>query len=194
MRAPDRRLIYENGYSFCGKIIPLMSAVALGLGLMGSSCLIKGASGEASHTLPDKQSTTGLTPSISTRALIQPVLLAPIVVSGENLFIAWPDNRTSMPPDPDFDRAHLPAFKNTGHANWDIFFVRSYDHGQTFTEPINLSNSTNGTSIGAEIAGIIGILITLAFMLHFGTIRQVKTLHISYLVMTAELSLVSLLC
>ena len=129
-----------------------MLALALGLGLMGSSCLIKGSSGEANHTLPDMQSFTGLTPSISTRALIQPVPLASIAVSGENLFIVWPDNRTSVSQEPDFDEAHLPAFKNTGHANWDIFFVRSYDHGQTFTEPINLSNSTNGTSIGAEIA------------------------------------------
>ena len=74
------------------------------------------------------------------------------MVYGEILFIVWPDNRTSVSQEPDFDKAHLPAFKNTGHANWDIFFVRSYDHGQTFTEPINLSNSTNGTSIGAEIA------------------------------------------
>jgi hypothetical protein len=152
MEASDRRLIYENWHSFRGKIIPLMLAVALGLGLMGSSCLIKGSSGEANQTLPDKQSTTGLMSSISTRALIQPVLLAPIAVSGENVFIVWPDNRTFDSPHPDFDRAHLPAFKNTVHANWDIFLVQSSDHGQTFTEPINLSNSANGTSIGAEVA------------------------------------------
>ena len=115
------------------------------LGFIGSLCLIEASPEENSSILPlsNAQNATNLMPPASVRALIQPVLLAPIAVSGDNLFIVWPDNRTLVPND---------ASTNTAHANWDIFFVRSPDLGQSFTEPINLSNSANGTSRGAEIA------------------------------------------
>jgi hypothetical protein len=151
MGASDRRLIYENRYSFCRNMIPLALAV-VALGLMGPLCFVDGSAEKSNLTLPVMQNATGLMPSVSNRALIQPVLLAPIAVSGENLFIVWPDNRTHVSPDSGFDGSQLPASTNTGRANWEIFFVRSSDLGHTFTEPINLSNSANGTSIGAELA------------------------------------------
>ena len=115
------------------------------LGFIGSLCLIEASPEGNSSILPlsNAQNATNLMPPASVRALIQPVLLAPIAVSGDNLFIVWPDNRILVPND---------ASTNTAHANWDIFFVRSPDLGQSFTEPINLSNSANGTSRGAEIA------------------------------------------
>ncbi len=110
------------------------------LGFIGSLCLIEASPEENSSILPlsNAQNATNLMPPASVRALIQPVLLAPIAVSGDNLFIVWPDNRTLAP--------------NDAHANWDIFFVRSPNLGQSFAEPINLSNSANGTSRGADIA------------------------------------------
>lgn len=110
------------------------------LGFIGSLCLIEASPEENSSILPlsNAQNATNLMPPASVRALIQPVLLAPITVSGDNLFIVWPDNRTLAP--------------NDAHANWDIFFVRSPNLGQSFAEPINLSNSANGTSRGADIA------------------------------------------
>jgi hypothetical protein len=114
--------------------------------------LIEGVSGGSNQILPHIQNISSSMPSVSTRALIQPVLLAPIAISGDNIFIVWPDNRTATAsPDPNSEEDNLQASKNTDHVNWDIFFVRSSDRGQTFSEPINLSNSTNGTSIGAEV-------------------------------------------
>jgi hypothetical protein len=126
--------------------IILLALTILGvLGFIGSLCSIEASTEENPSMLPpaNVQNATNLMPSASVRPLIQPVLLAPIAVSGNNLFIVWPDNRTIVPTD---------VSSATTHANWDIFFVRSPDLGQSFAEPINLSNSANGTSIGAEIA------------------------------------------
>jgi hypothetical protein len=135
MERSDYRPICE------GRNIILLALTIPGvLGFIGSLCLIEASPEENSSilSLSNAQNATNLMPPASVRALIQPVLLAPIVVSGDNLFIVWPDNRTLAP--------------NDAHANWDIFFVRSPDLGQSFAEPINLSNSANGTSRGADIA------------------------------------------
>jgi hypothetical protein len=135
MERSDYRPICE------GRNIILLALTIPGvLGFIGSLCLIEASPEENSSilSLSNAQNATNLMPPASVRALIQPVLLAPVVVSGDNLFIVWPDNRTLAP--------------NDAHANWDIFFVRSPDLGQSFAEPINLSNSANGTSRGADIA------------------------------------------
>jgi hypothetical protein len=135
MERSDYRPICEGR-----NIILLVLTIPGVLGFIGSLCLIEASPEENSSilSLSNAQNATNLMPPASVRALIQPVLLAPIAVSGDNLFIVWPDNRTLAP--------------NDAHANWDIFFVRSPDLGQSFAEPINLSNSANGTSRGADIA------------------------------------------
>jgi hypothetical protein len=135
MERSDYRPICEGR-----NIILLVLTIPGVLGFIGSLCLIEASPEENSSilSLSNAQNATNLMPPASVKALIQPVLLAPIAVSGDNLFIVWPDNRTLAP--------------NDAHANWDIFFVRSPDLGQSFAEPINLSNSANGTSRGADIA------------------------------------------
>lgn len=135
MERSDYRPICEER-----NIILLALTIPGVLVFIGSLCLIEASPEENSSILPlsNAQNATNLMPPASVRALIQPVLLAPIAVSGDNLFIVWPDNRTLAP--------------NDAHANWDIFFVRSPNLGQSFAEPINLSNSANGTSRGADIA------------------------------------------
>ena len=60
-----------------------------------------------------------------------PLLLAPIVTSGNNVYIAWPSNRT-------------------GH--FEILFRASSDNGQTFTDKINLSNTTDVDSLDPQIS------------------------------------------
>jgi hypothetical protein len=123
----------------------LALTIPLALGFIGSLGSIDASTGDNPSILPllNVQNSTNLMPPAMVKTSIQPVLLAPISVSGDNIYIVWPDNRTLVPND---------ASTNSGRANWEIFFVRSPDLGQTFAEPINLSNSANGTSMGAEIA------------------------------------------
>jgi hypothetical protein len=56
---------------------------------------------------------------------------APMAVSGDNLYVAWWGN---------------------GTGNSEVMFKASNDNGQTFGDKINLSNSTNGTSVEAGVA------------------------------------------
>jgi hypothetical protein len=56
---------------------------------------------------------------------------APIAVSGDNVYVTWWGN-------------------NSG--NYEVMFKASNDSGQTFSDKINLSNSTNGISVDADIA------------------------------------------
>jgi hypothetical protein len=56
---------------------------------------------------------------------------APMAFSDDNLYVAWWGN---------------------GIGNFDVMFKASNDNGQTFGDKINLSNSTNGTSVGASVA------------------------------------------
>jgi hypothetical protein len=123
----------------------LALTIPLALGFIGSLGSIDASTGDNPSILPllNVQNSTNLMPPAMVKTSIQPVLLAPITVSGDNLYIVWSDNRTLVPND---------TSTNSGRANWEIFFVRSPDLGQTFAEPINLSNSANGTSMGAEIA------------------------------------------
>lgn len=56
---------------------------------------------------------------------------APIAVSGNNMYVTWWGN-------------------NSG--NYEVMFKASNDSGQTLSDNINLSNSTNGISVDADIA------------------------------------------
>lgn len=140
MERSDCRLICKDR-----NITLLVLTIPLVLGFIGSLGSIEASTGDNPSILPllNVQNSTNLMPPAMVKTSIQPVLLAPITVSGDNIYIVWPDNRTLVPND---------ASTNSGRANWEIFFVRSPDLGQTFAEPINLSNSANGTSMGAEIA------------------------------------------
>jgi hypothetical protein len=59
---------------------------------------------------------------------------APVVVSGDNIYIAWWTN-------------------NTENGNEEVMFRASTDAGATFTDKINLSNTTDADSWRVEIAG-----------------------------------------
>ncbi len=59
---------------------------------------------------------------------------APVVISGQNVYIAWWTN-------------------NTANNNEEVMFRASTDEGTTFGEKINLSNTTNADSWRAEIDG-----------------------------------------
>ena len=56
---------------------------------------------------------------------------APMAISDNNLYVAWWGN---------------------GTGNYEVMFKASNNNGQTFGDKINLSNSTNGTSVGASVA------------------------------------------
>jgi len=77
---------------------------------------------------------------------IQPILLAPIKISDDSVFIVWPDSSTA-----EAGTNGMVNLPSSTLSNWEIFFVKSSDAGKTFGIPINLSNSPNGTSIGPEI-------------------------------------------
>ncbi len=59
---------------------------------------------------------------------------APVVVSGDNIYIAWWTNITE-------------------NNNKEVMFWASHDGGATFRERISLSNTTDADSWGVEIAG-----------------------------------------
>ena len=56
---------------------------------------------------------------------------APIAVSGDNVYVAWWGNSSG---------------------NYEVMFKASDDGGKTFGDKISLSNSSNGTSVEADIA------------------------------------------
>jgi hypothetical protein len=59
---------------------------------------------------------------------------APVVVSGDNIYVAWWTN-------------------NTENSNNEVMFRASTDGGATFGDRINLSNTTDADSWRVEIAG-----------------------------------------
>ena len=81
-------------------------------------------------------SATTLMPVQSSYAFSWPYLdrsdgKAPIATSGNNVYVAWWGNKTG---------------------NYEVMFKASNDNGQNFGDKINLSNSTNGTSVEADIS------------------------------------------
>jgi hypothetical protein len=59
---------------------------------------------------------------------------APAAITGENVYVAWSTNKTA-------------------NNNEEIMFRASTDGGTTFSDKINLSNTTDSDSWRAEIAG-----------------------------------------
>lgn len=62
---------------------------------------------------------------------LNPVLLVPIAISGDNIYVAWSTNKT---------------------ANYEVMIRTSTDGGTTFTDKINLSNSPDAESQDVQIA------------------------------------------
>ena len=63
-----------------------------------------------------------------------PVRKAPIATDGNNIYIVWFND------------------KGTTNKNGEVMFRASTDNGTTFSDKINLSNSTNADSVDANIA------------------------------------------
>jgi hypothetical protein len=61
---------------------------------------------------------------------VAPVLLAPITIFGDNIYVTWSTNKTG---------------------NDEVMFRASDDGGATFADKINLSNTTDADSTRAEI-------------------------------------------
>ena len=62
---------------------------------------------------------------------LTPVLLVPIAISDDNIYLAWPTNKTG---------------------NYEVMFRASTDGGATFTDKINLSHRTDAESPDVQIA------------------------------------------
>jgi len=56
---------------------------------------------------------------------------APMFISGDNVYIVWLTNSTG---------------------NWEVMFRASDDHGSTFGDKVNLSNSSQTDSVNADIS------------------------------------------
>jgi hypothetical protein len=65
---------------------------------------------------------------------INPVRKAPIATDGNNIYIVWFND------------------KGTPNKNGEVMFRASTNNGTTFSDKINLSNSTNADSVDANIA------------------------------------------
>jgi hypothetical protein len=101
----------------------LLLLIVMPLFLMLSSILTV-ASATSNTTIP-------ATVSNVSSSQIAPILLVPMVTSGNNVYVVWPSNLT-------------------GHL--EIFFRASSDNGQTFVDKVNLSNTPNVDSIDPQIA------------------------------------------
>lgn len=64
---------------------------------------------------------------------IAPNIRAPVVVSGDNVYVTWFTN------------------KSTVNSNFEVIFRASTDGGATFGNKTNLSNTTTADSVDAEI-------------------------------------------
>jgi hypothetical protein len=62
---------------------------------------------------------------------LTPVLLVPIAISGDNIYVAWSTNKTG---------------------NYEVMFRASTDGGTTFTDKIDLSNNTDAESQDVQLA------------------------------------------
>ena len=65
---------------------------------------------------------------------IPPNIRAPVVVSGDNVYVTWFTNESTV------------------NSNFEVIFRASTDSGTTFGNKTNLSNTNNTDSVDAEIA------------------------------------------
>jgi hypothetical protein len=74
---------------------------------------------------------TGVASGVTITPTLTPVLLVPIAISGDNIYVAWSTNKTG---------------------NYEVMFRASTDGGTTFTDKIDLSNSTDAESQDVQLA------------------------------------------
>ena len=67
--------------------------------------------------------------------LVQPVLLAPIKISDDNVFIVWPDNKTKPFLAAGAGTDIIPNISDSMLPNWEIFFVRELGCWKNFRHP-----------------------------------------------------------
>jgi hypothetical protein len=96
---------------------------------LGASAIIIMALGIIAPTASLPLQLTEVAASITTT--LTPVLLVPIAISDDNIYLAWPTNKTG---------------------NYEVMFRASTDGGATFADKINLSNSTDAESQDVQIA------------------------------------------
>jgi hypothetical protein len=96
---------------------------------LGASAIIIMALGIIAPTTSLPLQLTEVAASITTT--LTPVLLVPIAISDDNIYLAWPTNKTG---------------------NYEVMFRASTDGGATFADKINLSNSTDAESQDVQIA------------------------------------------
>jgi hypothetical protein len=136
---------------FLGALLSMPVAIT-GLQATTAAIAVDNSTNQNSTIDSHRQNATPPAERVNTSSLlVQPVLLAPIKISGDNVFIVWPDNKTKPFLTTGADTDIIPNISDSTLPNWEIFFVRSQDAGKTFGIPLNLSNSPNGTSTGPEI-------------------------------------------
>jgi hypothetical protein len=136
---------------FLGALISML-VVSTGLQATAVAITVDNSTNQNSTIDSHRQNASPPAERVNTsNLLLQPVLLAPIKISGDNVFIVWPDNKTKPLLTAGAGTDIIPNIPDSMLPNWEIFFVRSSDGGKTFGIPLNLSNSPNGTSTGPEI-------------------------------------------
>jgi hypothetical protein len=136
---------------FLGALISML-VVSTGLQATAVAITVDNSTNQNSTIDSHRQNASPPAERVNTsNLLLRPVLLAPIKISGDNVFIVWPDNKTKPLLTAGAGTDIIPNIPDSMLPNWEIFFVRSSDGGKTFGIPLNLSNSPNGTSTGPEI-------------------------------------------
>src|SRR5712691_5109240 len=76
-----------------------------------------------------QQSASAMAPRVMSVGYSDP--RASIATSNNNVYVTWWDNRTG---------------------NWEVLFTKSSDNGKSFSDTINISNSSDARSLGARMA------------------------------------------
>ena len=154
MEGPTTRIMQSHSFLmsvFLGALLSML-VVITGLQSTTAAITVDNSTNQNSTIDSHRQDASLSAERVNTsNLLVQPVLLAPIKISGDNVFIVWPDNKTKPFLTAGAGTDIIPNISDSMLPNWEIFFVRSSDAGKTFGIPLNLSNSPNGTSTGPEI-------------------------------------------
>ena len=154
MEGPTTRIMQSHSFLMSVFLGALLSMLVVITGLQSTTVAITVDNSTNQNSTIDshRQDASLSAERVNTsNLLVQPVLLAPIKISGDNVFIVWPDNKTKPFLTAGAGTDIIPNISDSMLPNWEIFFVRSSDAGKTFGIPLNLSNSPNGTSTGPEI-------------------------------------------
>jgi hypothetical protein len=88
--------------------------------------------GSATTNMLPSSSSIDPSDSLKSPQCCAPVFLAPISISGNNVYVSWSSNKTG--------------------GNFEVMFIASTDNGKTFGPKINLSNTPRVDSLDPSIA------------------------------------------